>query len=176
MFSKDFSGKDFNAMPMFETQWAVAAAGTAGDFDGCTISWGSFGNLWGMPGKGCAMATIYVNPLRCTSDYLLKNGVFTISFFDGSHKKDLGILGSKSKRDCDKFAQASLSARQRDTEHGSAIVFDEAVLTLVCRKVYHEQFNAQNMDKAIHKEFYEDFDQPPHYQFIGEIVEVIDKR
>ena len=176
MYSKEFLGKDLNAISMFETKWALASAGTPDDFDGCTISWGSLGNLWGMPGKGLPVATIYVNPLRHTSSYLLKNGLFTISFFDDSRRKDLGILGSKSGRDGDKFAETSLTAKRLDTAFGSTVVFEEAILTLVCRKIYHEQFNAQNMDKAIHKEFYENFPQPPHYQFIGEIVQVIDRR
>lgn len=176
MLSKDFIGKDLNAISMFETKWALATAGTAADFDGCTISWGSFGNLWGMPGKGRAMATIYVNPLRYTSEYLLKNPLFTISFFPESHRKDLGTLGSKSKRDGDKFAQTSLTPKAHKTERGETVIFEEAELTLVCRKVYHEQFNKDNMDKDIYREFHESVSQPPHYQFIGEIVEVIDKR
>ena len=119
MYSKEFLGKDLNAISMFETKWALASAGTPDDFDGCTISWGSLGNLWGMPGKGLPVATIYVNPLRHTSSYLLKNGLFTISFFDDSRRKDLGILGSKSGRDGDKFAETSLTAKRLDTAFGS---------------------------------------------------------
>ncbi len=161
----------FDVFRMFDTQWGLATAGTLEDFDGCTISWGSLGNIWGLPGKGKPIITIYINCLRYTYDYLMKNEYFTVSFFDEKYKKDLGILGSKSKRDTDKFALTSLTPES----HGGSVIFTEANLTLVCRKIYHEDFNAEHLAGDV-RDFYAWSKQPPHTQFIGEITELIGKR
>ena len=166
----EFRNKQYDVFNMFDKQWALAAAGTLEDFDGCTIGWGSLGDIWGGPSNGKLIATIYVNPLRYTSEYLLKNDWFTISFFDEEHRKDLSLLGTKSRRDCDKFTMSSLLPEA----YGQAVIFKEATLTFICRKIYWEQFNLDHMDPEIARRIYSD--RPPHYQFIGEIMETIDRR
>ena len=40
-----FRDGQYDVFNMFDKQWALAAAGTVEDFDGCTIGWGSFGSL-----------------------------------------------------------------------------------------------------------------------------------
>lgn len=154
----------------FDKQWAIATAGTIDDFDGCTIGWGSVGSLWGFIRQAKKVVTIYVNPLRYTSEYLLKNDYFTVSFFDKGYEKDLMTIGRKSGRDGDKFALTQFTPQA----HDHTVIFKEAALTLVCRKVYWEQFNPQHVDPAIMKNIYERTNQPTHYQFIGEIVETIE--
>ena len=46
-------------------------------------------------GKPCScggpIVTIYVNPLRYISEYLLKNDCFTISFFEEKYRRELGV-------------------------------------------------------------------------------------
>lgn len=154
----------------FDKKFALATAGNIDDFDGCTIGWGSVGSLWGFTGHAKKVITIYVNPLRFTSEYLLKNDYFTVSFFDPSYQKDLLILGSRSKRNGDKFAITNITPEA----HGDkTVVFKEAALTLVCRKLYWEQFDEDHVDPEIIKGIYEKTGQPMHYQFIGEIVEEI---
>ena len=166
----DFRDKEYDVFRMFDKQWALATAGTIEDYDGCTIGWGSLGDIWGRAGNGRSIVTIYVNPMRYTSGYLLNNDMFTVSFFDEKHRKDLGILGTKSKRDVDKFAMTALTPQQ----HGQSVIFKEATLTFVCRKIYWDQFRAENLDKEIMEQIYSD--RPLHYQFIGEIMEVINNR
>lgn len=156
----------------FDKGFALATAGNINDFDGCTIAWGSVGALWGFTGHAKEVVTIYINPLRFTSEYMLKNDTFTVSFFDKSYQKDLLILGSRSKRDGDKFAMTKLTPEA----HGdNAVTFKEANLTLVCRKLYWEQFDPDHVDPKIMKDIYEATGQPTHYQFIGKIVEAIQK-
>ena len=164
----DFKRITYDVFNMFDKKWALATAGTIDDFDGCTIGWGSLGDIWGGIDKGKSIVTIYVNPLRYTSKYLLNNEYFTVSFFDEEYRKDLGVLGSKSKRDTDKFALTKLTPM----EHGKSVIFKEATLTFVCKKIYWDQFKAENLDKNIVDEIYST--RPLHYQFIGEIVEALD--
>ena len=165
-----FRDGQYDVFKMFDKQWALAAAGTLEDFDGCTIGWGSLGSLWGLRSDGRLIVTIYVNPLRYTSGYLLGNDCFTVSFFEEKYRRDLLTLGTKSKRDCDKFAMTSLTPER----HGEGVVFSEANLTFVCRKLYWEQFDPAHIAPEVMREIYSD--RPPHYQFIGEIMEVLDKR
>lgn len=44
---KPFETKDYKAFTMFEDRWALVTAGTLEDFNTCTVSWGSMGNVWG---------------------------------------------------------------------------------------------------------------------------------
>lgn len=168
----EFRSKNFDVFNMFDRQWGIAAAGNAKDFDGCTIGWGSLGSIWGMANKGRAVLTIYINPLRYTSEYLMREDTFTVSFFDESHRKDLLTIGSKSGRDGDKFALTDLTPKA----YNNTVVFEEANLTFVCKKIYWDQFEPKHIAQDVMDTFYSKSDMPTHYEFIGEIVEVIDKR
>ncbi len=167
----DFRDKSYDVFNMFDKQWALAVAGTLEDFDGCTIGWGTLGDIWGGPCNGKLIATIYVNPTRYTSEYLLRHDYFSVSFFEEKYRKDLTILGTKSKRDTDKFAMTSLTPQ----EHGNTIIFPEANLTFICRKIYWEQFNPEHIAPEIFRSVYAN-NRPTHYEFIGEIIEAIDRR
>ena len=105
----DFRSKSYEVFNIFDIEWGLATAGTLVDFDGCTIGWGSMGEIWGMPNQSRPIITVYVNPLRYTADYLLKHEYFSVSFFPKEYRRDLAILGSKSKRDTDKFSLTSLN-------------------------------------------------------------------
>lgn len=164
----NFRDKAYEVFNMFDKQWALATAGTIDDFDGCTIGWGSLGDVWGGVSSGRLIATIYVRPDRYTWNYLMRNDYFTISFFPEKYRKDLGLLGSRSKRDCDKFAMTNITA----AAHDRGVIFEEAELTFVCRKIYWEQFNRDHMADEFKDGFYGN--RPVHYQFIGEIVDVIE--
>lgn len=167
----DFRSKSYEVFNIFDIEWGLAAAGTSDDFDGCTIGWGSMGEIWGMPNQSRPIVTVYVNPLRYTADYMLKHEYFSVSFFPKEYRRDLAILGSKSKRDTDKFSLTSLTPK----EYMNTVIFDEANLTFICRKLYWEQFNPEHLVPDV-KAFYEEHNHPTHYEFIGEVKEVIDKR
>ena len=83
---------------------ALVTAGNLDDYNTMTIGWGALGSIWGKDA-----VTIYVRDSRYTLEYLRKCDYFTIDFFEGEHKKDLAILGSKSGRDGDKVALTSLT-------------------------------------------------------------------
>lgn len=156
--------ESYPVFEMFEKQWALVTAGTLDNYDGCTIGWGSLGNIWNNERK---IVTVYVNPSRYTSRYLLKNRYFTVSWFPEEYRDDLKILGSKSGRDGDKFALTKLTPYA--VENG--VAFKEAELTFVCRKLYESQFDRSKLDASIADGIYKHWE--PHYEFIGEIVETI---
>ena len=59
---KPFETKDYKAFTMFEERWALVTAGTLDDFNTCTVSWGSMGNMWGMLGNDISTVTVYIHP------------------------------------------------------------------------------------------------------------------
>lgn len=166
---KLLENEKYEVFKMFNKDWALVTAGTIDDFDTCTIGWGSLGDIWGGINKGNPIATVYVNPLRLTNDYLLNNEYFTVSFYDETYREDLLILGTKSKRDVDKVALTKLTP----VEVKNSVTFKETKLTFICRKIYYNQFVKENMHPDYQHIYNDRF--PPHYEYIGEIVDVIEK-
>lgn len=167
MDKQNYKNEKYQVFSMFDKEWALATAGTIDNFNTCTIGWGSLGDIWRGINRGRPVVTIYVNPLRYTSEYLLNNDYFTVSFFPKEYKKDLVYLGRHSGRDEDKVSHTSLTPLSL----AQGVTFKEAKLTFVCRKIYWDQFSLEHLDPAIVSDIY--LDKPPHYEFIGEVIEVI---
>ena len=59
-------------------------------------------------------------------------------------------------------------------ELAGGITFEKAELTFVCRKLYQGQVQREGLADEIRHGIYENWD--PHWMFVGEILEVEDKR
>lgn len=149
---------------MFNDEWALVTAGTIDHYNTMTISWGGIGTLWSKP-----VVSVYVKPIRYTYQFLEENEYFTVSFFDGQYKKDLGILGSKSGRDGDKVALTSL----HPTALNQAVTFEEAKITLLCKKIYFQDLDTTKMPQTVIESYYEN--EAAHRMYIGEVVSIIEK-
>ena len=148
----------------FDKKWALLTAGTKDKFNSMTISWGGTGTLWGKP-----VATTYVRTSRYTHEFMDDNDYFTISFFTEDMKSILGVFGSKSGRDIDKMNYEGLTAK----EAGESVTFEEAELTLVCKKLFKQKLDEANMPKEVVEAFYSG--DASHDMYIGEVVELIKK-
>ena len=153
---------EVDAFRVFGSEWALVTAGTEGDFNTMTVSWGGLGTLWGRPA-----ATVYVKKNRYTHGFMEKNDLFTVSFFPPEQKKALNYLGSHSGRDGDKVAVSGLTPVYLD----GAVTFAEARATLVCRKMYSQDFDLAAVPAEVIADYYED--EPPHTVYIGEVVRII---
>ena len=151
-----------NSFQVFNSDWALVTAGTEGDYNTMTISWGGLGTLWGK-----SVATVYVKPVRYTHSFLDANDYFTVSFFPEQYKKALMLLGTKSGRDGDKVAEAGLTPQYLD----GTVTFQEARTTLVCKKIYRQDMDTAHMPADVVAAFYEK--EAPHTVFIGEVVEIL---
>ncbi len=127
-----------------------------------TISWGGIGTLWSRP-----VATIYVRPSRYTFEFLEKNDLFTVSFFPEKYKKDLGVLGSKSGRDCDKIALTGLTPKSIS----QSVTFEEASAALICRKIYYQDLDPEQIPREVLASYYQTKDL--HRMYIGEVTGVL---
>ena len=157
----ELSTLSFNPFLKIRDQWALLAAGQEGNFNMMTVSWGSFGQLWSKE-----VTTVYVRQSRYTMQFMDKNSHYALIFLKDGHKDALGVLGSKSGRDIDKMAGAGLTPVF--TPEGVP-TFEEAELTLVCRKLYKDDMPKENfLDPAVYDKCYADGN--IHSMFVGEIV------
>ena len=156
--------KLLNPFEQFNKKWALLTAGKKEDFNTMTISWGAMGTLWG---KACV--TVYVKPCRYTYHYMNESDYFTVSFYDETYRKDLSLLGSRSKRDGDKLSLTSLHPEFLD----KGITFAEANLTIICKKIYYQDLNLEVMDEETKKRYYTV--DAPHRMFIGEVYDIIER-
>lgn len=143
----------------FDKEWALVTAGTEGNANTMTVSWGGLGTLWSRP-----VATVYIRPQRYTKQFVDENDRFTVSFYAPEHKRALGVLGTKSGRDGDKVAEVGFTPVQVAGEPA----FEEAELVLVCRKLYADEVRPENfVDASVDAEIYPKHDY--HTLYIAEV-------
>ena len=143
----------------FDKGWGLVTAGDAKKYNTMTVSWGGLGTLWNKP-----VATIYIRPQRYTKQFVDANERFTVSLFDGEHKRELGVLGTKSGRDGNKVAEVGFAP----VELAGQVAFEEASLVLVCRKLYADDIRPEKfIDASCDERCYPDHDY--HTLYIAEV-------
>ena len=165
MFQKvDPKTLNLNPFAAIGDQWMLITAGTAGNCNTMTASWGGLGVLWGAP-----MATAYIRPQRYTKGFVDGNEYFTLSFFPEQYRPQLGLCGSKSGRDIDKVKECGFTVAEGA---GGAPYFEQAELVLVCRKRMVMPMDPALMPEDVKEKWYDnDF----HTMYWGEIVEALKK-
>ncbi len=149
---------------VFDKKWALLTAGNKDSFNTMTVSWGGMGTIWGKP-----VATVYVRTSRYTHEFMDREGYFTVSFYPEEYRKVLGVLGSKSGRDMDKMNASGLTAKALQ----ESVTFEEAEITLVCRKMFMQRLERSNITDPDAAKFYSG--DAPHDMYIGEVVDIIRK-
>ena len=127
-----------------------------------TIGWGQLGFQWGMP-----TLTVMVRASRYTKTLLDKNPVFTVSIpVNEGFQKALGICGTKSGRDIDKFAAADLETEAAQTV--DAPIIKGAGLQIECEVVETRTMEENHVDTAVAAKWYADKDW--HTYYVGKIT------
>lgn len=152
-----------DAFDEFGNQWALVTAGTLDDHNSMTVSWGGVGCLWGKH-----VATVYIRPNRHTYGYFEANDHFTVSFYPEEYRQALGIMGSKSGRDCDKDKESGLTP----IPCGETVTYQQARRTLLCRKLFAQDMAPEHFTPEVIHRFYGT--EPAHKMYIGEIIEIIE--
>ncbi len=147
---------------LFDKDWALLTAGSGADFNTMTIAWGGLGTLWSK-----SVATVYVKPIRYTHQFMEKNDYFTVSFYPEQYRRALSLLGTLSGRDGDKVAKSGLTPRPLD----GAVTFQEASVTLLCRKIYRQDLDPAQMPAGVVDTYYRD--EPAHTMYVGEVVDIL---
>lgn len=151
----------------FETiskEWMLITAGNSEKFNTMTASWGGIGFLWNKP-----VAFIFVRPERYTFGFIEKNELLTLSFLGAENRNIYNICGTKSGRDTDKVKESGL--KPITTPEGQ-ITFEQARLTLECRKLYKQTLKPDSfLDKKPLEKWYNE-QGGLHEMYIVEIVNV----
>ena len=162
-----------NPMTLIGQEWMLSTAGNEENgYNTMTAAWGHLGSIWHMPGQKDPMATAvaYARPQRYTKEFVDREDLFTLTFFDESWKKQLGYLGTVSGRDEDKIKKAGLTPVFED----GTVWFEEAKLVLVCRKLYQQELRPEGFtDQEVLEKNYPRRDM--HTMYIGEIQKVLVK-
>jgi len=150
---------------MIGRDWMLVTAGNKDKVNTMTASWGGLGVMWG---KDVAFAVI--RPQRFTKEFIDREDTLSLSFYDASFKKQLGILGSVSGRDRDKIAECGLTTVfDENTPY-----FNEAHTVLICRKKFAQEFKQESfLDPQIPDQWYPEKDY--HTLYIMEIEKVLVK-
>lgn len=150
-----------NPFAMIGDEWMLITAEKDGKINTMTASWGGVGIMWGK-----TVATAYIRPQRYTKEFVDAGNLFTLTFFGGAHKKDMGYLGSVSGlQEPDKIEKTNL----HPAVIGGQPTFEEASLVLVCRKMYVQEMKPECFvsDEEIEKWYpNRDF----HVMYMAEIV------
>ena len=151
-----------NFVKMISNDWALLTAGKSDDFNTMTVSWGGIGELWNKD-----VCFVFVRPQRYTYEFMEKNDYFSLSFFGGEYKKDLGICGSKSGRDIDKMAETGFI----HVDLGESVGYEQAKLNVVLKKLAYQDMKPDGFidDSIMNNYANNDF----HRVYVGEIVKVV---
>lgn len=160
----DIKELSFNPFEKIDKGWFLITSGDLTDYNTMTASWGTMGIFWGKP-----VVNAFVRPQRYTYEYVEKNELFTISFYDEEYRSALQYCGTHSGRDVDKAKECNLTPIELD----GSVAFDEASLVFVCKKLYYYDLTPEQMiDMSIDK-WYAAKDY--HRCYFGEILKVFGK-
>lgn len=147
--------------------WALVTAKNKDSHNSMVIGWGTLGVLWRKN-----VAIVFVREDRYTYEFIENAKEFTISFYENDYAEALKIYGSKSGRDFNKDQEANF----HPVEVLNTVTYEEAKMTLVCRKMYQTRMNDEDFTDYVPADFYQNIDKSVrHHMYIGEIIEIIQK-
>lgn len=130
MFQKiDIQDLKMNPFVSIGKEWTLITAGDEKKVNTMTASWGGVGVLWNQD-----VVTVYIRPQRYTKEFVDKQNCFSLSFFNGNYKKELGVLGSVSGKDTDKIHDVGFHVTYID----GVPTFKEASTVFIVEKIYQD--------------------------------------
>ena len=123
-----------NAFEMIGKDWLLITAEKDGKVNTMTASWGGVGVLWNKK-----VAYIFIRPQRYTKEFVDFSDRLSVCVLPNSYRKELSYLGNVSGKDEDKISNANLKVQKYE----DVPYFDEARLTLICRKLYAQELKEE---------------------------------
>jgi flavin reductase (DIM6/NTAB) family NADH-FMN oxidoreductase RutF len=113
-----------NVFKLVGQDFTVITAGTEINYNSMTASWGGWGILFNEPTTWCILRAS-----RYTLEFIRKENLYTMCYFDEQYKDQVMLFGSASGRSSDKMKQHTLTPVE--TPEGS-IAYKEAKLIIEC--------------------------------------------
>ncbi|OGI05140.1 MAG: flavin reductase [Candidatus Melainabacteria bacterium GWF2_32_7] len=134
-----------------------------GNLNTMTIAWGSLGYMWRRP-----IFMVMVRYSRYTHKLIENTNEFTVSFpLSDQLKKELGVCGTKSGREINKFEVCNLTPEK--AQKISTPIIGECDLHLECKIVYKHPLNSQFIMSGEIEEIY-GAEKDYHVLYYGEIL------
>lgn len=154
-----------NAFKMIGKDWLLITAEKYGKVNTMTASWGGVGVLWNKK-----VAYIFIRPQRYTKEFVDFSDRLSVCVLPNSYRKELAYLGNVSGKDEDKISNANLKVQKYE----DVPYFDEARLTLICRKLYAQDLKEECfIEKDIIDKWYPEKDY--HTMYVVEIEKILSK-
>ncbi|APF21394.1 flavin reductase family protein [Clostridium butyricum] len=154
-----------NAFEMIGKDWLLITAEKDGKVNTMTASWGGVGILWNKK-----VAYIFIRPQRYTKEFVDFSDRLSVCVLPNSYRKELAYLGNVSGKDEDKISNANLKVQKYE----DVPYFDEARLTLICRKLYAQDLKEECfIEKDIIDKWYPEKDY--HTMYVVEIEKILSK-
>ena len=129
------------------------------------IQWQLLGVLWNKK-----VAYIFIRPQRYTKEFVDFSDRLSVCVLPNSYRKELAYLGNVSGKDEDKISNANLKVQKYE----NVPYFDEARLTLLCRKLYAQDLKEECfIEKDIIDKWYPEKDY--HTMYVVEIEKILSK-
>lgn len=164
---KEIKHEDFqeNAFEMIGKDWLLITAEKDGKVNTMTASWGGVGVLWNKK-----VAYIFIRPQRYTKEFIDFSDRLSVCVLPNSYRKELAYLGNVSGKDEDKISNENLKVQKYE----DVPYFDEARLTLICRKLYAQDLKEECfIEKDIIDKWYPEKDY--HTMYVVEIEKILSK-
>ena len=154
-----------NAFEMIGKDWLLITAEKDGKVNTMTASWGGVGVLWNKK-----VAYIFIRPQRYTKEFVDFSDRLSVCVLPNSYRKELAYLGNVSGKDENKISNANLKVQKYE----DVPYFDEARLTLICRKLYAQDLKEECfIEKDIIDKWYPEKDY--HTMYVVEIEKILSK-
>jgi flavin reductase (DIM6/NTAB) family NADH-FMN oxidoreductase RutF len=133
----------------------------SGESNVMTIGWGAIGPVWGRP-----VFLVMVRPSRYTYEFVEASGVFTVNVPSEALYSWVGVCGSRSGRELDKFAAYDVATSPAQTI--PSITIDACPLVYECRVLYHSDLIPAHLEPEIEARSYGGSNY--HRLYYGEIL------
>lgn len=169
MMKKDINTLNINPFEFFKKGNILLTAGDLETRNSMTIAWGTIGYLFRKN-----VVIVFVKESRFTKHLMDESEYFSLSFMPDQYKRELGLMGTLSGRNTDKYKETHLNPVYDVDKKVSYI--KEASLVLKCKKISNFSFDETNIfDKDIINNYYSGEDTNNfHTAYIGQIVTVLE--
>lgn len=141
----------------------LAASKPTGEANVMTIGWGTLGIIWGLP-----IFCVLVRPSRYTYQFIEASQAFSVNVPAPDMTKWVGVCGTRSGRDLDKFAEYGMSYTPSDV--AGTITIDGCPLVYECRVVHYNDVLPANLDPKVEAAAYGGSDY--HRIYYGQVLRV----
>ncbi len=162
----DYTEFNIDIFQAIGKQSFLLASGTINHHNCMTVGWAGLGYLWRRP-----MAFVYVRPQRYTFQLMAQYNYFSMNFFSDNYNNILQLCGTKSGRDIDKMHLPGITPEDYQQQ---TIYYKEAQIVLICKKIYYQDLNPENLVEKSVLSLYplNDF----HRIYYGEVTSILTER